>query len=93
MPIGSSRDIRLTLLTRPGNVYSSMDVEVILPVEDNLPVLNLCSVEVIRIGENIPCLNMDYINKFINYSSRYLYCYITNHFILYIAYQRLLRID
>ena len=47
-----------------------MDVEIILPYENDVAMMSLCRVEVVRVGKNLPCVRMDATNAGIVYSSR-----------------------
>ena len=70
VPVGGSRDIRIKIQTMPADFYSPMDVEIILPFENGLPIMSVCSVEVVRVGQNLPCVDMEYLNTLIDYTTR-----------------------
>ena len=68
--VGGATNVTLTITTQPDAVHSPMNVEIIMPFEENAPVLRICKAEIIAAGENLPCFDRERRNASVYYTNR-----------------------
>ena len=71
VPIGGFTDVRFEITTKPGATYYPMDVELILPFQNDTAVYTVCRAEVLHAGRNLPCFNASAVNESMAYTSKY----------------------
>ena len=60
----------LTVTTQPNSLHSPMNMEIIMPFENNAPILRICKAEIIRAGANLPCFDLEERNADIYYTNK-----------------------
>ena len=68
--IGAVTELNLDVTTVPGAIYFPMDLEIILPYENDSAVFSVCSAEITYAGENLPCFDREQSNASMQYLSK-----------------------
>ena len=68
--VGGSANVTLTVTTQPNSLHSPMNMEIIMPFENNAPILRICKAEIIRAGANLPCFDLGERNADIYYTNK-----------------------
>jgi len=67
VPVNASTEIRINIATYPGAVYTPVNLEITVPYGNNSNIYSICRVEVLSVGNYLPCVNMTALNASVQY--------------------------
>ena len=76
--IRDPRAFYLDMYTKPGSIYTPMNISIIMPetvIGNNIPAATVCSVQIYYVGAFSSCIRKDFINNPLNYQIQYLQRY------------------
>ena len=68
--IGAATNVSLVITAQPDVIFTPMELEIIVPFQDNAPRVRICKAEIIHRGENLPCFDRVAKNASIAYDSK-----------------------
>jgi len=69
--VNASTDYRLTVSAYPDAVYDPVYLEITVPYDNVSTVFSICRVELVSVGDNLPCVNREKINSSVTYYTMY----------------------
>jgi len=69
--INASTDYRLSVGAYPDALYDPVYLEITVPYDNTSTVFSICRVELVRVGEHLPCVNQSRINASVTYYTMY----------------------